>query len=248
MPQKKSKQGVMFENTGSDKKVTKRKKKHSGDEQNASKKQRLERAERRTVKVPKEKIQKSISPDVLQHIESLMNTAELSVLNSKRIVNFENVQAKLAGLQKMLLQHYKKLKCPSTQGQNLKKVKKDLVEEKRKLEYNEEMLESLTNEVERAVEDSYTIEESTKALEEKLESLTQQVAEDAQTLGEVTISDTFLLPKATFEAVTFQEKVKRLKDPNAVLKELTLVEEDPAYRGMSKLIEKTFNEISNSTS
>lgn len=46
---------------------------------------------------------------------------------------------------------------------------------------------------------------------------------------------------------SFQEKVKKLKNPKAVLKELVLMEENPAYRGMRKLIEKSFNEISNST-
>lgn len=42
-----------------------------------------------------------------------------------------------------LLQHYKKLKFPSGQMENLKKLRKDLAEEKRKLEHNQEMLESL---------------------------------------------------------------------------------------------------------
>ncbi|KAM5140996.1 centromere protein Q [Mantella aurantiaca] len=249
MPGKKSSRGETSVSAGSDKKVTKRKKKPSSNqEQSASKKQRLEKGEKKTVKVPKEKVQKPISPDVVQHIESLMNTAELSVLSSKRIVNFENVQAALADLKKMLLQHYKKLKFPSIQLEKLKSLRKDIADESHKLENNQEVLESLNNEVEKAVEDSYAIEESTQALEEKLETLTQQAAEDAHTLVKVTNSDPLQLPKATFEAATFQEKVKKLKNPNAVLKELKLMEENPAYRGMHKLIVKSFKEISNSTS
>ncbi|XP_040176930.1 uncharacterized protein LOC120909261 [Rana temporaria] len=248
MPRKKASRGVTFNlGTGSDKKVTKRKKKPLGDqEQSGSKKQRRESGESKTVSVPKEKVQKPISPDTVEYIENLMNVAELSVFSTKRIVDFENVQAELAGLKKRLLQRYKKLKFPSGQMGNLKKLRKDLAEEKRKLEHNQEMLESLNNEVEKAVEESYAIEESTKTLEEKLESLTQQAAEDARTLGNVTNSDSLQLPKATFMAVPFQEKVKKLKNPKAVLKDLVLMEENPAYRGMRKLIEKSFNEISNS--
>ncbi|CAI9559929.1 unnamed protein product [Staurois parvus] len=100
-----------------------------------------------------------------------MNAAELSVLSSKRIVDFENVHAELACLKKRLLQHYKKVKFPSFQLEKLKNVRKNLAEEKHTLEQNQEMLEYLNSEVEKAVEKSYAIEESTKALEERLESL-----------------------------------------------------------------------------
>ncbi|XP_073453131.1 centromere protein Q isoform X4 [Aquarana catesbeiana] len=242
MPRKKANYGVTFNlGTGSDKKVTKRKKKPSGNrEQSGSKKQHLARRRFRAV-----------LGSHREDCDVTLCSTEIgvrSVLSGKRIVDFENVQAELSGLKKRLLQHYKKLKFPSVQMENLKNVRKDLAEEKRKLEHNQEMLESLNNEVEKAVEESYAIEESTKALEEKLESLTQQAAEDVQTLGNVTNSDSLQLPKATFMAVPFQEKVKKLKNPNAVLKELVLMEENPAYRGMRKLIEKSFNEISNSTS
>ncbi|XP_068111702.1 centromere protein Q [Hyperolius riggenbachi] len=256
--------------------ATKRKKRLASDQKaTASKRQCFEAEGGTLVRVPKEVVHSNLSAEVVEHIESLMNTALLSVLSKKRAKDFDLLQAELTPLENRLMKQCKKNMFPRTKLENLKNLSRDVAEERRKLEANEEILESLNSETEKAVQAAEDIEDSISILEEKLKTLRSQKArtavaqceteqaentedslqgipktvllQSAKTAeAEVANTDPLQLPKATFEATPYYEKVKKLKNPEKVLKELSRIESNPAYKGMSSLIEKVYAEVCDS--
>ncbi|XP_075073389.1 centromere protein Q [Mixophyes fleayi] len=248
MPPKNKTTKVTFvktkENTANNKIGTKRKKQNSGDQEKTSnKKQCCEPSESKRIPVMKRVIRKPLLPEVLEHIETCIDTAVLSVLSRKKVKAFHAVQSQLSHLKQRLLRHCKTVQVPASKLINLKSIRRDLAEEQRRMKINQDMLESLTQEVEKVVETVNTIEDSTGTLEAKLESLKQRAAGDPQSLGKLNIADPLQLPKSTFNAPTIQENVKKLKNSELVLKELSDIESNPLCKDMLTLIEKSCAEI-----
>ncbi|XP_063814568.1 centromere protein Q-like isoform X2 [Pseudophryne corroboree] len=223
---------------------TKRKKQDSDDHaQTSHKKQRRDPSAGKSIRVAKTNFQKSLSTEVSEYIEICINTAIMSVLSNKKLTSFHAVQTQLSNLKARLLQHCKKIKVPVSKLGNVKSLRRELVEEQRKMEINQATLDSLTHEVEKAVKAANTVEESTEDLEAKLEWLKQRAEGADQSPDTVKHLDPIQLPKSTFKAQTMQEKVQKLRSSKILLGELSQIESSPVYKNMLTLIEKSYAEI-----
>ncbi|XP_040293823.1 uncharacterized protein LOC121005263 [Bufo bufo] len=227
----------------SDTSVRKRKK-QSSDEVTSRKRQRRS-SEKKAMRLKKGKNACPLHAEIIQHVESCINTAVLSVLSRKKMAAFEPVQVQLSSLKQRLLQICKDIKVPATKLGKLKNLARDVLEEQRKMEEYEGTLESLNHEIEEAVEMAEKIEESTVALEGKFEILKQQTPETSQSLDEmISTKDPLQLPPGTFDAPTLQDQAKKLENPKLFLKKLTLVQSNPVYKNMLNLLHTSYAEIS----
>ncbi|XP_056387067.1 centromere protein Q isoform X2 [Hyla sarda] len=186
-----------------------------------------------------------LQAEVLQLVESCINTAMLSVLSKKKVPSFESIQGHLSVLKKRLLQLCKDMRVPATKLGKLKNLERDIQEEKRKMAEYEETLELLNQDIEEAVEAAKEMEESTASLEEKMETLREQAADMSSSLEEtLSNTDPLQLPPTTFQAPTMQDRVRKLQNPELILKELTQVQGNPVYKNLQTLLPMCYTEIS----
>ncbi|XP_044153370.1 uncharacterized protein LOC122940719 [Bufo gargarizans] len=221
-----------------------KRKKQSSDELTSRKRQRRSSPEEKAMQQKKGKTACPLQAEIIQHVERCIDTAVLSVLSRKKVTAFETVQVQLSSLKKRLLQLCKDIRVPATKLGKLKNLARDVLQEQRKMEEYEDTLESLNHEIEEAVEMAEKIEESTVALEGKVEILNQQTPETSQSLDEISNKDPLQLPPATFDAPTLQDQAKKLDNPKLILKKLTLVQSNPVYKNMLNLLQTSYAEIS----
>lgn len=181
-----------------------------------------------------------LQPEVLQHVETCINTAVMSALSRKKVTGAESIHIHLSLLQQRLLQLCKDMRVPSTKLGKLRSLGRDVQEEQRRMEGYEETLEALSQEIEEAVETRDNME---KATDGRMRTLQEGEAPQSSNLF-LSNTDPLPLPPGTFRAPTMQDRVKKLQDPEAVLQEVSEVRSDPAYRRMHRLLPMCYAEIS----
>ncbi|KAG9469883.1 hypothetical protein GDO78_019446 [Eleutherodactylus coqui] len=120
-----------------------RKRKNPDSQEQTSRKRQRQNSKDKAMRLIKGKNVCPLKADVIQHIESCMNTAVMSVLGRKQVTAFEPVQVHLSRLKQRLLQLCKNMKLPATKLGNLRNLAKDLQEEQHRMEKYEDTLESL---------------------------------------------------------------------------------------------------------
>lgn len=220
-------------NTG----VGKRKKPRSG-EQTSEKRPRRHSPEDKAIWRSKQKNAAPLQAEVLQHVESCITTAVMSVLSRKKVPAFQPIQVHLSLLQQRLLHLCKDMRVPATKLGKLRNLARDVQEEQRKMEECEDTLQSLDHDIEEAVQMTEKIEEDTATVEGKIETLKQQ--ENPQ----ITDTDPLPLPHGTFQAPAMQDLARKLHNPDVVLKEVSRVRSHPVYERLQNLLPMCYAEIS----
>ncbi|XP_063290861.1 uncharacterized protein LOC134575482 [Pelobates fuscus] len=186
--------------------------------------------------------QKPLTVGVLEHVESCMETAMLSVM-SRKISLRQVVQGQLTSLTQRFLRQCKNAKFPSTKLNNLKSLKKNVLQEQRITEELEETMHSLDCKLEKAVENAQTAKDSILLLEEKIENLEQE-ASGSDTINVITSKANGLqLPKVSYTVPTMQDNFQNLKNPSMLLEELCVIQSTPAAVDLCRIIEKSYSVI-----
>ncbi|NXO88809.1 CENPQ protein, partial [Certhia brachydactyla] len=181
-------------------------------------------------------------------LENVVDSVLLSVLSQQREKK-DDVQKHLNVLKERVLRSFKTLKVPPGKLGNLKSIPSLQMAEKKMLETNEESLVQLQEEITEAKRSAERIEENIQQLQNKIQVLKNQLEEDEKDARKVFQENGSgalplpKLPKHSFQAPTLQEKILKVKNQKALLKDMNAIQQSADLKNLLTLIEKSYEKV-----
>ncbi|XP_069484970.1 centromere protein Q [Ambystoma mexicanum] len=199
----------------------------------------------KTVPLPSAKTAKwkCISRESLDYLTTIIDGSIMTLL-SKKVPDREAVQTHLRNLKGRLLAHCQHLKVPPEVSGQYKRMYTKLELEKEQLQFHQEALGELQDEVDKSVKTLEQMAEEIEILQGKIHILKSQQDEDSLEVSSSPGNRISLdLPKASLEAPLLQDEVLKIPNHKALLQDLDTARSLTAMQDMQALVEEAFAEV-----